>query len=215
VGSSDQHRSVGIVSTRVHGTIHFRGEFEACVLGHGESVHVAAQQDGGPVTIVEISSDGAGRGAGGYSSRRRSTSRGVRSWYMGPNAILAAVVDSDEDGTRLVDGCELCEAARFTHWYYEDDVCWVADCEACSTPMVVWKRHGTEPSESDVAWMMARLTESGDARFGAGAATIDRTMRQIPEHFHAHVRDRDWFNRRWSEKISRYTGVGSERETAK
>ena len=36
-------------------------------------------------------------------------------------------------------GCELCEAARYTHWYHEDDVCWVADCEVCETPMVVWK----------------------------------------------------------------------------
>ena len=44
-------------------------------------------------------------------------------------------------------GCELCEAARFTHWYHEDDVCWVADCEVCETPMVVWRHHGTEPPE--------------------------------------------------------------------
>ncbi len=81
--------------------------------------------------------------------------------------------------------------------------------------MVVWKSHGTEPSETDVEWMMDRLTESGDARFGPGSATIDRTMRQIPDHFHAHVRDKDWFSRRWNEKISRYTGVGGERVVAK
>ena len=33
----------------------------------------------------------------------------------------------------VVSTCELCEAARFTPWYYEDDVCWVAECEACTT----------------------------------------------------------------------------------
>ena len=27
--------------------------------------------------------------------------------------------------------CELCEAARFTEWYYEDYECWVSECEAC------------------------------------------------------------------------------------
>jgi len=111
-----------------------------------------------------------------------------------------------------VDDCELCEAARFTHWYHEDDVCWVADCEACSTPMVVWKSHGTEPSEAEIEHMMARLTEAGDERFGRGNASIDRTMRQIPEHFHAHVRDRDWMTRRWSEIPTKYSGVGGERQ---
>ena len=40
----------------------------------------------------------------------------------------------------------LCAADRITPWYHEDDVCWVADCEICATPMVVWRWHGTEPS---------------------------------------------------------------------
>ena len=41
--------------------------------------------------------------------------------------------------------CELCQAARFTHWYAETDHGWIADCEVCSVPMVVWWHHGTEP----------------------------------------------------------------------
>ena len=80
----------------------------------------------------------------------------------------------------MADDCELCEAARFTHWYYEDEVCWVADCEACSTPMVVWKSHGTQPSEQDVAWMLQCLEEAAVERFGEGVGGIDRTMRQLP-----------------------------------
>ena len=44
-----------------------------------------------------------------------------------------------------VSDCELCEAARFTPWHHEDDVCWVADCEVCDVPMVVWNWHGAEP----------------------------------------------------------------------
>lgn len=110
-------------------------------------------------------------------------------------------------------GCELCEAARFTHWYHEDEICWVADCEACSTPMVVWKQHGTAPSEIEIEHMLARLVEAADLRFGSGVHSIDRVMRQVPEHFHAHARDNDWLTRRWTEPLSLYTGVGGERST--
>jgi hypothetical protein len=93
--------------------------------------------------------------------------------------------------------CDLCEAAPITPWYHEDEVCWVADCEVCDVPMVVWRRHGPEPPEADVDHMMARLTEVADARFGAGTWRLDRVMRQIPDHFHAHARDRDWWQRRF------------------
>ena len=34
--------------------------------------------------------------------------------------------------------CELCEAAHLTTWYHDDEVCWIADCEICDVPMVVW-----------------------------------------------------------------------------
>ena len=44
-----------------------------------------------------------------------------------------------------VDDCDLCEAARITPWFHEDDVCWIAECEICYVPMVVWRFHGTEP----------------------------------------------------------------------
>lgn len=111
------------------------------------------------------------------------------------------------------DGCELCEAARFTHWYHEDDVCWVADCEVCDTPMVVWRHHGTDPPADHVEHMLARLADAGGARFGPDGWRIDRTMRQIPDHFHAHCRDPGWMQRRWGSPPSRYSGVGGDRVT--
>ena len=51
------------------------------------------------------------------------------------------------DAVELVksDDCDLCEAARITPWFHEDDVCWIAECEICAVPMVVWRCHGTEP----------------------------------------------------------------------
>jgi hypothetical protein len=85
-------------------------------------------------------------------------------------------------------GCELCEAARITPWHHEDDVCWVADCEMCDVPMVVWTGHGAEPSEAEVEHMLIQLARVAEARFGEGAFYVDRLMRQIPDHFHAHAR---------------------------
>ncbi|MFN0090850.1 MAG: hypothetical protein ACKVWR_11370 [Acidimicrobiales bacterium] len=116
-------------------------------------------------------------------------------------------------GAVLEPGCELCDAERYTHWYHEDDICWVADCEICDTPMVVWNGHGTEPPELHVAHMLARLAEAGAARFGPDGFRLDRVMRQIPTHFHAHARDADWASRRWGSTMSVYSGVGGERRT--
>jgi len=64
--------------------------------------------------------------------------------------------------------------------------------------MVVWKRHGNEPPESDVEHMVGALTKVADERFGADGWSIDRVMRQIPDHFHAHARDPNWWYRRFS-----------------
>ena len=89
--------------------------------------------------------------------------------------------------------CDLCEAAPLTPWHHEDDVCWVADCEICDVPMVVWRFHGPEPPAEAVEHMVGRLTEVADERLGAGKWGLDRVMRQIPNHFHAHAR------RRWGQ----------------
>jgi len=94
--------------------------------------------------------------------------------------------------------CDLCEAARITPWHHEDDLCWVADCEICDVPMVVWKVHGTDPPPEVLEHMLARLAEVADGRFGAGGWSVDRVMRQIPDHFHAHGRDPHWWSRRFS-----------------
>jgi hypothetical protein len=93
--------------------------------------------------------------------------------------------------------CELCEAARLTAWYHEDDVCWVADCEICAVPMVVWKTHGTDPPEPDRTHMMAQLGRVADEVLGAATWSVDAVMRQIPDHFHAHARDPGWWMRRF------------------
>jgi hypothetical protein len=90
-----------------------------------------------------------------------------------------------------VPGCDLCRAARITTWHYEDDICWVAECDVCEVPMVVWRYHGTDPPEDHVRHMLERLGEVARAQFGAHY--VDDHMRNIPDHYHAHARPRGSF----------------------
>jgi hypothetical protein len=88
----------------------------------------------------------------------------------------------------------LCRAERLTPWYHEDDVCWVAECDICAVPMVVWRSHGVTPPVAERDHMLARLREV--ARAQVGAFWLDDHMRNIPDHWHAHARpDGGFFGR--------------------
>ena len=96
---------------------------------------------------------------------------------------------------RRVDGtesCELCEATPFTEWFHSDELCWIAECDSCGVPMVVWRQHDPTPSPEVRQTLHDRLTavmQAGDA----GPFWIDDTLRSIPDHYHAHARRRhDW-----------------------
>ncbi len=93
--------------------------------------------------------------------------------------------------------CELCEAARLTTWYHDDELCWVAECEICGVPMVVWRRHAVDPPEDELETMLGHLARVADQVLGEGNWSVDRHMRQIPDHFHAHARDPHWWMRRF------------------
>jgi hypothetical protein len=84
--------------------------------------------------------------------------------------------------------CDLCEASRLTTWYHEDATCWVADCEICEVPMVVWREHATDPPPAVRDHLLATLRAVADARFGVEGYRVDDHMRNIPDHFHAHAR---------------------------
>ena len=90
------------------------------------------------------------------------------------------------------DGCELCEAARLTPWYHEDALCWVADCEACAVPMVVWRVHRTDPDEASTAVMLAHLDRVATDKWGG--YWLDPDRRSIPDHWHVHARPPGRFN---------------------
>ena len=79
---------------------------------------------------------------------------------------------------RLIDpDCPLCEADRITPWHHEDDICWIADCEICATPMVVWRGHGTEPPQTERDHMMAELARIAETVFDGH--WVDGQMRNI------------------------------------
>jgi hypothetical protein len=87
--------------------------------------------------------------------------------------------------------CDLCEAARITPWFHKDDVCWIAECELCATPMVVWRSHGTDPPADQLVHMHEQLAKV--AASTVGAFYVDDNMRNIPDHYHAHGRPEGGF----------------------
>ncbi len=87
----------------------------------------------------------------------------------------------------MPEDCLLCRAERMTAWHLEDEVCWVADCVVCATPMVVWRTHGI-PDPHLEAELLARLERVAAARYGEEGYWIDRVRRRLPDHWHAHAR---------------------------
>jgi len=87
--------------------------------------------------------------------------------------------------------CPLCRAERITQWYFESDLCWIADCEICSTPMVVWRAHGM-PAEAEKDAMLVELRTVAAREYPQGF-WLDPEMRRIPNHFHCHARPKDGF----------------------
>jgi hypothetical protein len=88
--------------------------------------------------------------------------------------------------------CDLCEAARITPWFYEDDDCWIAECEICAVPMVVWRTHDPAPPPVVRAALHARLAAVVAEHFDF-EHYVDERMRNIPDHYHAHARPRGGF----------------------
>jgi len=110
----------------------------------------------------------------------------------GPRVIhwctVASVTANPRPDSRFVrvDGCDLCRAVQITPWYWEDEICWIAECDICEVPMVVWRYHGTEPPAEHVAHMRERLRDVAATRLGE--FWVDAHMRNIPDHYHAHAR---------------------------
>lgn len=88
--------------------------------------------------------------------------------------------------------CELCEASRMTEWFYEDEACWIAECEQCAVPMVVWKAHDPNPPE-EIRVILLDLLAHVVKEYFDFEHYVDDDMRSIPAHYHAHARPRGGF----------------------
>ena len=84
--------------------------------------------------------------------------------------------------------CDLCEAAVVTTRYFQDDDCWIADCEICLVPMVVWRVHDPTPPDEVRVRLLEALGLVADEALGSGNWSVDDHMRNIPDHYHAHAR---------------------------
>jgi hypothetical protein len=91
--------------------------------------------------------------------------------------------------------CDLCEAAALTTRYLEDELCWIADCEICVVPMVVWRVHSATPSDEVRDAMIERLRVVADEVLGVDGWRVDDHMRNIPDHYHAHARPPGFWRR--------------------
>jgi len=90
--------------------------------------------------------------------------------------------------------CDLCTAAVISRRYFEDEVGWIADCEICLVPMVVWRVHDPSPPDEIKELLHMHLRRVADQELGEGNWSIDDHMRNIPDHYHAHARRPNFWN---------------------
>ncbi|MBM4269936.1 MAG: hypothetical protein FJ144_25590 [Deltaproteobacteria bacterium] len=91
--------------------------------------------------------------------------------------------------------CELCALARTTRWYaqYREPFAFtILDCDSCDTPMAVLGEHRAAISEEERAVMTGALRHLADALAMCDPDDLwfDDKMRQIPDHYHVHLRRR-------------------------
>lgn len=79
-----------------------------------------------------------------------------------------------------------------SQWYHEDEHCWIAECESCAVPMVVWKSHGLDPEHHVREHMLDTLARVVRQNF-TWEHRFDDNMRSIPDHFHVHARPKNGF----------------------
>jgi hypothetical protein len=77
---------------------------------------------------------------------------------LAPTSLRCVPLSTPSDLTcQSLTHCELCEAAPLTEWYHSDEECWVAECESCFVPMVVWRCHDPAPDDATKARLLAIL----------------------------------------------------------
>ena len=93
--------------------------------------------------------------------------------------------------------CDLCEMAHYTQWYAEFHAPFrftILDCDSCEVPIAVLGEHRVDVRPEEVAFMEEALNVVAEHKYSEKFPkwTFDHNMRQIPDHYHFHVRPLLW-----------------------
>lgn len=93
--------------------------------------------------------------------------------------------------------CDLCEMAHYTQWYaefYSPFRFTILDCDSCDVPIAVLGEHRVDVRPEEVAFMEDALSVVAEQKYAGKFPKwmFDHNMRQIPDHYHFHVRPLLW-----------------------
>ena len=93
--------------------------------------------------------------------------------------------------------CDLCEMAHYTQWYAEFYAPFrftILDCDSCEVPIAVLGEHRVDVRPEEVAFMENALNIVAEQKYTGKFPKwmFDHNMRQIPDHYHFHVRPLLW-----------------------
>ena len=93
--------------------------------------------------------------------------------------------------------CDLCEMAHYTQWYAEFLAPFrftILDCDSCEVPIAVLGEHRIDVNPEEVTFMEDALNMVAEQKYTGKFPKwmFDHNMRQIPNHYHFHVRPLLW-----------------------
>lgn len=93
--------------------------------------------------------------------------------------------------------CDLCEMAHYTQWYAEYFSPFkftILDCDSCDVPIAVLGEHRVDVLPEAVEVMERALNIVAERKYAEEfpKRMFDHNMRQIPDHYHFHVRPLLW-----------------------
>lgn len=84
----------------------------------------------------------------------------------------------------MSDNCLFCpKPEKQTTWWYEDDVCLAIENISGGSPLMILKRHTTEPTEDEIAHIEAVMQKLFDTQ------DYDVIMAHVKNHWHCHPRN--------------------------
>ena len=151
---------------------------------------VRAGNEGFPTAVTDVAFDDLGTEDLGYMEK-------VVAFLSEQRKGRPSLLSDERPAVPPNDACDLCELAHYTQWYAE--FAWpfrftILDCDACDVPIAVLGEHRVDVGAMDVAFMEAALHLVAERIYTGKFPkwTFDHVTRQIPDHYHFHVRPLLW-----------------------